>query len=116
MKSVVFIFLHLFQVCHHSAYARHGKSQFKVHACLQHGPWVRAGLPRLTKPNLELNPSLRKRRAQHREKAHKAAISEAIRKKWADPAYRERVLKGKSVRSEANGKVLPFSFQCPSIP
>lgn len=71
---------------------------------------MRAGLPRLTKPNLELNPSLRKRRAQHRAEAHKAAISEAIRKKWADPAYRERVLKGKSVRSEANGKVLPSLF------
>lgn len=76
---------------------------------LQHGPWVRASMPRLTQPKRELDPSLKKSsRAQHREEAHKAAISEAIRRKWADPAYRERVLRGKALHYEANSKVSCF--------
>ena len=74
----------------------------------QHGPWVRASLPRLTLPKQELDPSRKRGRAQHREEGHKAAISEAIRRKWADPAYRERVLKAKALHSETSGKVCFF--------
>lgn len=71
---------------------------------MQHGAWVSASLPSVTHmgateatddPVKQLN----------RAESHRAAIAEAIRRKWADPEYRERNLQGKAKNLEAKPKV-----------
>ena len=46
-----------------------------------------------------------KKQTVHRDEGHKAAIAESIRKKWADPEFRERMLQAKHKRADSGSVV-----------
>ena len=61
---------------------------------MQHGPWIGARLGPVSRPRT-------RGKKQFRDEEHKAAIAEAIRKKWQDPEYRSRILDGKARHTES---------------
>ena len=65
-----------------------------------------------SRPKAVIEKQPRKQHAlkeQHKHAKHRAAIAEAIRKKWADPEYRERNLKGKSLNASVNSSKVSSS-------